>query len=145
MTNLISVCSANINHEKAVRNTINALLSFAEPIPEDPEDISDILKHIDTCNAQTVIGAAGGTIHWPDVFCPTITHCVLCNQELASPTHPPGSNGKCYLLTKVQLCPVTAKIRRCTNQHCMARYGYSIHGQKVIVLHRYLTRVCIYH
>lgn len=60
----------------------------------------------------------GGTIHWPDVL---THHHPLCALQLASLTHPPGSNGK-YLLTKVELCPVTAKIR-CTNQHCMARYG----------------------
>ena len=35
---------------KSQWNTISTLLSFAKPIPEDPEDISDVLKHTDTCS-----------------------------------------------------------------------------------------------
>ena len=114
-----------MTREAAVKDTISAFLRVSETIPEDPDSISNILQHIATCNAQAFIGTPGGTTHWPDLFYSTITHCVLCNQELASPTHPTGSNGKSYLLTKVQLFPVTAKIRRCTNQHCMAKYSYS--------------------
>ena len=134
-----------LTREVAVRNTISALLSVAEPIPEDSESISDILKHIDTCNAQTLFGeTSGGTFHWPDIFCPTITHCVLCNQELASPVHPPGSNGKCYLLTKVQLRPVTAKIRMCTNQHCMAKYSYREWKEGNIILSIFVYGIKLY-
>ena len=122
---LIFVVVPTLTREAAVKNTISAFLCVSESIPEDPESISNILQHIATCNAQAVIGTPGGTTHWPDLFYPTTTHCVLCNQELSSPIHPTGSNRKSYLLTKVQLFPVTAKIRKCTNQDCMARYSYS--------------------
>ena len=120
------IAPTHISREAAVRSTISALLSISEPIPENPDSISDLLMHFATCHAQAVFGARiDSTSHWPNLFCPNITHCVLCNRELASPTHPPGSNGKSYLLTKTQLCSVTAKIKRCTNQQCMARYSYS--------------------
>lgn len=128
------VVVAPLTQEAAAKNTIRAFLSVSESIPEDPESISNILQHIATCNAQAVISTPGGTTQWPDLFYPTTTQCVLCNQKLASPTHPTGSNGKCYLLTKVQVFPVTAKIRRCTNQHCMARYSYSTWREGNIIL-----------
>lgn len=103
---------------------MTAFMTFAEPIPEDPESILDLLKYIAECNAHAVFEVEDSPTHWPNLFYPSITNCVLCNQELASPTFPPGSNGKCYLLTKVQLRPITAKIT-CTNKHCLARYNYS--------------------
>ena len=124
-----------------MKNTISAFLCVSESIPEDPESISNILQHIATCNAQAVIGTPGGTTHWPDLFYPTTTHCVLCNQELSSPIHPTGSSRKSYLLTKVQLFPVTAKIRKCTNQDCMARYSYSTWREGNIIF--FLLCMCL--
>ena len=115
-------------------------MCVSETIPEDPDSISNILQHIVTCNAQAVIGTLGGTTHWPDLFYPTITNCVLCNQELASLTHPTGSNGKSYLLTKVQLFPVTAKIRRCTNT--VWQDTVTVHGGEVTSL--FLLRICVF-
>lgn len=119
---------AHMYHAAVVRGTpsVQAFMMMTEPLPEDPEDI---LQHIARCSAGAVSlpspATCGESTQWPTTFCPAQTYCALCNSKLTCPTHIPGSNGKSYLLTRMGMTCVTALVKRCSNEECMARYGYN--------------------
>ena len=108
------------------QRTIKAFHLIAEPLPEDPEDIPHILKHVAECSITAIHPTPEESLpHWPTEFFPAQTHCVLCSSELTSPRHVPGSNGKSYLLHRMGMIPVVALMKRCTNVQCNTRYIYN--------------------
>ena len=57
----------------------------------------------------------------PGIFFPIDETCVVCTWALE---HVPGSNTKAYLLTKVKSFPAKVYMKKCPNQHCLARHSY---------------------
>ena len=131
--------------EELKRRSVQAFMMTTEPLPEDPEDIPHILQHTARCSAGAVSlpspATCGESTQWPTTFCPAQTYCVLCNSKLTCPTHIPGSNGKSYLLTRMGMTCVTALVKRCSNDECMARYGYNTWNEGDVYLYESMVIV----
>ena len=82
-----------------------------------------VLKNIAVKNANMFV-PGDMRPSWNLEFVPTDETCVLCGTPLGQLQHIPGSNTKAYLLTKVKLLPAKAYMKKCPNQHCLARYSY---------------------
>ena len=92
-------------------------------IPEDPRTLHDILSNIKLCNSSLVTSHCEGS-SWPRVFCPSVLQCQLCGSDLSQAFRVQGSDGRSYLLTRVDILPVTARMKRCTSQNCVARHSH---------------------
>ena len=106
-------------------STAKILYQHTERIPEHPDNVEMkvVLKNIAVKNASMLL-PGDMRPSWNLEFVPIDETCVLCGTPLGQLQHIPGSNAKAYLLTKVKLLPAKAYMKKCPNQHCLARHSY---------------------
>ena len=106
-------------HDNMCQNTVTAYAQQLQrsKIPEDPRELDSLLEEIQHRNSST-------SMKWPSHFQPDATVCILCEHPLTGLSRVPGSDGKCYIMTRIGVFPVVAFIKKCPNLSCAARYGY---------------------